>query len=254
LRLGGDPRLVVTTTPRPTRAFRRLRAEPSCVTTQAGTIVNARNLAPSFLESLEELYGGSRRAAQELEGLLVEAEGALFRAEDFARALGPPPLAFERVVVAVDPPAGTTGAACGIVAAGAAAGRLYVLADRTAWGLSPLGWAGRAIAAAIEVGADEIVAEGNQGGDMVRTTLALANAQAPIRLVFASEGKSARAEPIALLYEQGRVTHLERFPALEEELMGLGSGGRADRADALVWALTALLPLVRGERPRMRRP
>jgi phage terminase large subunit-like protein len=254
LRRGADPRLVVTTTPRPTRPFRLLRAEPTTVTTHAPTSANADNLSPAFVEGLLALYGGTRRAAQELEGLMVESEGALFRAEELARAFGPAPERLERVVVAVDPPAGVDGSACGIVVAGRAAGRFYVLADRSQAGLSPLGWARLAVEAAQAFGAAEIVAEANQGGHMVRATLVGAGAAATVRLVHASEGKRARAEPVATLYERGAVTHAERFPALEEELMALGASetARFDRADALVWALTALMDGVFAAAPRVR--
>src|SRR5690606_32710250 len=115
LRLGGDPRLVVTTTPRPIEALRGLLAEPSCRRTGAPTAVNAAHLSPSFLEGLRLLYGGTRLAEQELEGKLVEREGALWRAADLARCRGARPARFERVVVGVDPPASAEGDACGIV-------------------------------------------------------------------------------------------------------------------------------------------
>ncbi|PVM90776.1 DNA-packaging protein [Caulobacter endophyticus] len=254
LRLGEDPRLVVTTTPRPTRALKVLMAQPGVVTTRAGTAANAGNLAPQFLATLEGLYGGTRLAAQELEGIVVETDGGLFRAEDLARCRGAPPAKFDRVVVAVDPPATARGDACGVVVAGRRDGRAYVLADRTARGLSPNGWARLAVAAAVDFDADALVAEANQGGDMVRTVLAQAAPPCPIKLVRASVGKRARAEPVAALYEQGRVVHCGAFPALEEELMGLGDGDLGhspDRADALVWALSELM-LGGGREPRLR--
>jgi phage terminase large subunit-like protein len=247
LRLGDDPRLVVTTTPKPTAALRRLRAEAGCRETHAPTADNAANLPPAFLAGLTALYGGTRRAAQELDGLLVESEGALWRAEDLLRCRGAAPAeGFERVVVGVDPPGSASGDACGIVAAGRRGERAWVLADRTAAGLSPLGWARRVAAAAEDFGAAEVVAEKNQGGEMVRTVLAGAGVGCRITLVHAAVGKRARAEPVAALYEQGRVTHCGAWPQLEEEMMGLGeeggtSGASPDRADALVWALTALM-------------
>ncbi|PLR25166.1 DNA-packaging protein [Caulobacter zeae] len=254
LRLGEDPRLVVTTTPRPTRALKVLMSEPGVATTRAGTAANAGNLAPRFLATLEALYGGTRLAAQELEGIVVETDGGLFRAEDLARCRGAPPAKFDRVVVAVDPPATARGDACGVVVAGRRDGRAYVLADRTMRGLSPNGWARLAVAAAVDFDADALVAEANQGGDMVRTVLAQAAPPCPIKLVRASVGKRARAEPVAALYEQGRVVHCGAFPALEEELMGLGEGDLGhspDRADALVWALSELM-LGGGKAPRLR--
>jgi phage terminase large subunit-like protein len=134
LRLGTDPRLVVTTTPRPIRALRNLIAEPGTVDTRAPTASNAAHLAPAFLSTLQALYGGTRLAAQELDGLIVEGEGGLFRAEDLARCRGAPPAAFDRVVVAVDPPATAGGDACGIVVCGRFDGRAFVLEDRTAQG------------------------------------------------------------------------------------------------------------------------
>lgn len=254
LRLGGHPQLVVTTTPKPIAALRKLRTEASCAVTQAATSVNAANLAPSFIGLIEERYGGTRLAAQELEGLLLDGDGSLFRAEDLARARGAPPdpKMFEFVCVGVDPPAGRDGAACGIVVAARAGERFYVLADCSAQGLSPLGWAMRAAEAAKSFRAGAIVAEANQGGDMVRAVLAQAGADCAIRLVHARHAKRARAEPVAALYEQGRVTHCGAFPALEEELMALGASESEtllDRADALVWAITALTD---ASRPRMR--
>lgn len=255
LRLGDDPRLVMTTTPKPTVALRRLMAEAGVVVTRAGTLANRANLAPGFIGGLQAIYGGTRLAAQELEGQVVEAfEGALWRSEDLARARGPRPEALDQVVVAVDPPASATGDACGLVVAGRLEDRGYVLADLTLSGASPLGWAGRAAQAARDFGAAYLVAEANQGGDMVRTVLAMAGCDVPVRLVHARLGKRARAEPVAALYEQGRITHCGAFPALEEELLALGTEGldhSPDRADALVWALNELLLNRRGGAPRL---
>jgi phage terminase large subunit-like protein len=302
------PRLCITTTPRPTAAMRRLRAEAGLVETRAATAENARWLAPGFVEGLEALYGGTRRAAQELEGQVVEAQGALFTAAmmEAARGLLPPPCGegrrgaaepgwgrattkrgssdptlsslradcpphkgegesvprrFDRVVVAVDPTASAGGCACGIVVVGRSrlrgndnASIAWVLDDRSAAGLSPQGWAERAVRAADDWGAAAIVAETNQGGDMVQAVLAAAGAGNRYRPVRATVGKRARAEPVAALYEQGRVRHAGRFEALEEELMALGAAdaqGPNDRADALVWAVTELLLARRGEGPRL---
>jgi len=244
LRLGDDPRLLVTTTPRPMQALRRLLAEAGTIVRRAGTADNAGNLSPGFLTHLRSLYAGTRLEAQELEGLIVETDGALFRAEDLARARGHRPAELDRIVVAVDPPASAGGDACGIVVVGRRGDRAYVLADRSEGGLSPDGWGRKVAATATEFGATEVVAEKNQGGEMVRAVLAHGGCRVPIRLVHASRGKAARAEPVAALYEQGRVVHCGAFPALEEELMGLGceGGSSPDRADALVWAVTRLLP------------
>ncbi len=255
LRLGEDPRLLVTTTPRPIAALRALRAEASTVDTVLPTATNAHNLAPAFLDSLNAIYGGTRLAAQELEGLIVDGEGALWRAEDLARCRGARPPGFDRVVVAVDPPATATGDACGIVVAGRLGERAFVLADRTMKGLSPMGWARRAVETARDFGAAAIVAEANQGGEMVRGLLAQAEAPCPVRLVHARFSKRVRAEPVAALYERGLVVHCDAFPALEEELMALGcdeGGASPDRADALVWALTDLMLGRVAKRPRVR--
>lgn len=255
LRLSDDPRLVLTTTPRPIPALRRLLAEPDVEMTRGGTADNARNLSPGFLKHLRALYGGTRLEAQEIEGLVVETDGALFRAEDLQRAHGGQPSALDRVVVAVDPPATAHGDACGIVVVGRRDDRAFVLADRSARGLTPMGWAKRAAQAAAEFGAQQLVAEANQGGDMVRTVLVQAGCETPVKLVHASRGKRARAEPVAALYEQGRVIHCAPLQALEEELMALGADETRrspDRADALVWAITTLL-IERAAGPRLRR-
>jgi phage terminase large subunit-like protein len=243
LRLGSDPRLVVTTTPKPIASLRKLRAEISCVTTQAGTAVNAANLTETFLSGLEVLYGGTRLAIQELEGVLVDGEGALWKADELAQVRAARPEKFDRVVVGVDPPAGMSGSACGIVVAGRLGSRGYMLEDASAAGLSPAGWARRVAEAAERWGARRIIAEGNQGGEMVRSTLVAAEVKCPVELVYATTSKRARAEPIAALYEQGRVSHCGAFPQLEEEMLSLGGEGETglDRADALVWALTALM-------------
>jgi len=251
LRLGEAPRLAVTTTPRPIPALRALLAEPATWRSDARTADNAGNLAPSFIADLRAMYGGTRLEAQELEGALLDGpEGALFRAEDLLRCRGEASARLDKVVVAVDPPAGLGGdgggSACGIVAAGRAGERAYVLADRSARGLTPLGWARRAAALAAETGARAIVAEANQGGEMVRQVLTDAGLGRPVRLVRAVLGKRARAEPVALLYEQGKVAHVAGLGALEDQLLLLGGeegerGPSPDRADALVWALSELM-------------
>ena len=248
LRMGDDPRLVVTTTPKPIPALRKLRDEVSCAMTQAGTAANAGNLAPRFIDGLEALYGGTRLAEQELGGILVEGEGLLWKADEIALARGEYPGRLDRVLVAIDPPAGLDGSACGIIVAGrrrAPDGRLhaYVLADRSASGLRPLEWAERAVAAAREFGAGRIVAEANQGGEMVRQTLQTAGAACRVDLVYARKGKRARAEPVSALYQQARVHHCGVFEELEEQLIAMGAGDKEtdlDRADALVWAVDGL--------------
>lgn len=285
LRLGNDPRLVLTTTPRPTPGLRALLAEPGLAVTRGSALDNADHLAPGFVDGLRALYGGTRLERQEIDGQVLEApEGGVFRYADIAaardRGRGERPARFARLVVAVDPPAGLSGAACGIVVAGLAAsdagaarasdGVAWVLEDRTAAGLTPGGWAARvraAAEAASALGPVEVVAEANQGGEMVREVLRGAGLGRPdltvknLRLVHATLGKRARAEPVGLLYEQGRVAHAAGLQALEDQLLLLGAGedgprrgeGRnpsPDRADALVWAITELMG--RRAEPRVR--
>ena len=258
LRLGRRPRLVVTTTPKPIRALRRLMAEADTVLTRAGTDTNAANLSPAFLDGLNRLYGGTRLAVQELEGQVVDIDGAsLWRAEDFPRLRRPAPERYDRVVLAVDPTASGHGDACGLIVAGRFGDQAHVIADRTAPRLSPMGWATRAAETARSFRADLVVAEANQGGEMVRTLIAMAGCPVPVKLVHARLAKRMRAEPVAALYEQGRVSHARGLFALEEELLALGAtedegGDSPDRADALVWALTELL-LDYGAGPRVAR-
>ena len=263
VRLGVEPRLVLTSTPKPRASLRRVLAGAGCRRTDAATRENAGNLAPGFLAAMEGLYGGTRRAAQELEGRVLEAEGALFTLADIerARALGAAwDGGYERVIVAVDPPAGTLSGrardACGIVVAGRRGDRVMVLADWTASGLSPEGWADRVRRAVEAHGASRVVVETNNGGAMAQAVLKASGMTVAIKRVHASTGKAARAEPVAALYEQGRVAHAPGLEALEEELMALGSedAGSAspDRADALVWAVTELMPAPGLTGPRVR--
>jgi phage terminase large subunit-like protein len=251
LRLGERPRQVITTTPRPLPLLKRIMADPATALTRAATVANALNLSPAFIDAVFARYGGTRIGRQELGGEIVEERAdALWsrglietcRVDVTAR----PPLT--RIVVAVDPPASSRkGAdACGIVAAGRAAdGTLYVIADESVGGLSPAGWATKAIALWRRLEADALVAEVNQGGDMVRAVIAQADPTVPVTTVRASRGKWLRAEPVAALYEQGRVKHAGIFPALEDEMCdfgldGLSQGRSPDRLDALVWAVGSL--------------
>lgn len=258
-----EPRLMLTTTPRPVKVLRAVLAEPGCERTDAPTATNRANLSPGFIEGIEALYGGTRRAAQELEGRILEPEGGLFRHEDLAAARARwdrAPGRLERVIVAVDPPAGTLsgegGDACGIVVAGRSGDTCWVLADRSARGLSANAWARRARETAFEWGARAIVVEANQGGEMVQALIEGQGAMGgvEVRRVHARWGKVVRAEPVAALYEQGRVGHAPGLERLEEELMGLGlevGGDSPDRADALVWAVTELM-IAPWSRPRVR--
>jgi phage terminase large subunit-like protein len=261
LRLGERPRQVITTTPRPIALIKRLIADPLTVVTRAGTADNAHHLSPAFFDAVVARYAGTKLGRQELDGEIVdERSDALWTRAgiESCRVPAAPPL--QRIVVAVDPPvsSGRGADACGLVAAGRAEnGEIFVIADETASGLSPAAWARRAIALWRRVSADALVVEVNQGGDMVRAVIGEADAQVPVVAVRAHKGKWLRAEPIAALYEQGRVKHAGVFPALEDEmcdfgLNGLSSGRSPDRLDALVWAVTALTfgakdgPRVRG--------
>lgn len=248
LRLGARPRQVITTTPRPIALLKRLIADPATALTHAGTAANAYHLAPAFLETIVARYRGTRLGRQELDGEVIEerADALWSRALIEACRVDAAP-ACSRIVVAVDPPASATrhSAACGLVAAGRAGDSIYVLADETVTGLSPAGWARKAIALWRRFEADCLVVEVNQGGDMVRAVIREADASVPVTPVRAHRGKYLRAEPVAALYEQGRVKHADVFPALEDEMCdfgpdGLSSGRSPDRLDALVWAVTAL--------------
>jgi phage terminase large subunit-like protein len=201
-------------------------------------------------------YGGTRLGRQELDGELIEdLAGALWTRAmiEACRVRALPPLM--RVVVAVDPSASIGGDACGIVAVALGSDGLgYVLEDATVSGVGPEGWARAVAACAARHGADRVVAEKNNGGEMVKSVLIAADAGLLVRLVHASRGKVARAEPVAALYEGGRVRHLGAFPELEDELCGLIAGGgyegpgrSPDRADALVWGLSELMVRPKGQ-------
>ncbi|WP_336487303.1 DNA-packaging protein [Methylobacterium nigriterrae] len=260
LRLGARPRNLVTTTPRPIPLIRRLMADPRTVVSRARTADNAGNLAPAFLEEVVGRYAGTRLGRQELDGELIEdrADALWTRAAlEAGRRERAPPLA--RIVVAVDPPAssGARADACGIVAAGSDGGRAYVLADATLRRATPQAWASAALALYRRLEADSLVVEVNQGGEMVGAVLAEIDASVPVTPVRATRGKYLRAEPVSVLYAQGRVHHVGAHPALEDEMCdfgpdGLSSGASPDRLDALVWAVTHLL-LRPGPEPRIRR-
>lgn len=260
LRLGPGPAQLITTTPRPIPLLVRLVADRAVFTTRLSTADNAHNLAPGFLKRLERRYGGTLLGRQELDGEIVtDRPDALWTRATIEAAeprnFGPP----RRIVVAVDPPAGSgrASAACGIVVAAAVAGgRALVLEDGTVAAASPRDWAMKAVALYHRHGADCVVAEVNQGGEMVAAVLRAVDAGVPVKSVRARRGKWLRAEPVAALYEQGRVAHAARFPALEDEMCDFGpdglSGGRSpDRVDALVWALTELMLRPAGA-PRIR--
>ncbi|GAA0759172.1 phage terminase large subunit-like protein [Erythromicrobium ramosum] len=264
LRLGSDPRIMVTTTPRAVPLVQRLvRQEQSddVVISRGSTLANAANLPERFLTAIADEFGGSNLARQEIDGeLLEDVEGALWTRSmlEQAREHGPVPEAV-RIVVAVDPPASAHGDECGIVVAALGDdGIARVLADCSVSGAAPSEWAERVADSAREWNADRVVAEANQGGAMVESVLRAADQALPVKLVHASRGKVARAEPVAALYAAGRVRHVGVFARLEDQLCGLlvggtyaGPGKSPDRADAAVWAFTELL-LGRQLRPSVR--
>jgi phage terminase large subunit-like protein len=253
LRLGDDPRQIVTTTPRDRELLRKILQEETTVVSHAGTAANIKNLAPGFLRRLESRYGGTALARQEIDGdLITEREGALWTRKWIDAARKKERGALTRIVVAVDPPVSTGRDAdeCGIVVVGVDATgpkgnwRIEVLADRTCKGLSPQGWAEAAATAYAEFEADRLVAEVNQGGDLVESVMRQVAPNISYRGVHATQGKRIRAEPVAALYEQGRVHHIGSFPELEDQMCTFeqGSGGKSpDRMDALVWAITELI-------------
>ena len=266
LRLGARPRQMVTTTPRPTTLIRALLADPRSAVTRMGTGENAAHLAPSFLEAVVGRYAGTRLGRQELDGELIEDRpDALWTraALEAGRETGAPEMVRQmvRIVVAVDPPASSRrqADACGLVAAGIDRdGVVHVLADESAQGLTPTRWGAKAVGLFHELQADRVVVEVNQGGEMVKTILAGIDPAVPVREVRATRGKWLRAEPVAALYEQGRVRHAGAFAALEDEMCdfgpeGLSNGRSPDRLDALVWAVTALALGPREAAPRVRR-
>jgi len=248
LRLGDDPRVIVTTTPRPVPLVRSILAEKTTSATRGSTFDNAANLAPAILQKLREKYEGTRLGRQELFAeILDDVPGALWTWQmiEAASLRGELP-ELERVVVGVDPAISSnddsdeTGI---IVAAKGRDGRGYVLADLSLQG-TPDEWA-KAVKAAVEGHkADRINAEGNQGGEMLRAVIRSVMPHAPVKIVHASRGKYARAEPIAALYEQGKVSHVGGLAELEGQLTGYSPSiakKSPDRLDAMVWALSELM-------------
>jgi phage terminase large subunit-like protein len=255
LRLGENPRQVVTTTPQNVGVLKTILKNPSTVMTHAPTDANRAYLAASFLTEVKARYAGTRQGMQELEGLLVEdVQGALWTTAQLeAGRLEVAPVC-KRIVVAVDPPVTGHGKSdeCGIVVVGAITGgppqnwRAVVLEDASVTGASPQQWAKAAIAAMERHKADRLVAEVNQGGDLVEGVIRQIDPLVPFRAVRATRAKAVRAEPVAALYEQGRVAHLRHLGALEQQMcqmtaQGYLGKGSPDRVDALVWALTDLI-------------
>jgi predicted phage terminase large subunit-like protein len=244
-RLGTHPRTIVTTTPRPTKLIKDLLKRDSVRVVRGSTFDNAKNLAPSALAELRLRYENTRLGRQELYGeVLEEVEGALWTRDtiESARVTKAPPLV--RIVVGVDPAvtSGETSDETGIVVVGMTAdGHYYVLDDKTLRA-TPDAWARAAVSAYQEHKADRIVAETNNGGDMVTLLMRQVDSTVSVKKVTATRGKQLRAEPISSLYEQGRVHHVGYFAELEMQMCEWTpqSNESPDRLDALVWAITEL--------------
>ena len=246
LRLGADPRRIATTTPKPIRFLHDLLADPATAVSRMRTRDNRANLPPSLLAELERVYGGTRIGRQELEGeLLAEAEGALWQRAriEALRVKAAPELV--RIVIPIDPSvtSGPDSDECGIVPVGLGVdGHGYVLADRSGV-FSPDEWAQRSVTAFDTLDADKIIAEANNGGDLIASVMRTVRPNIPFEKVHASRGKIARAEPVAALYEQGKVHHVGGFPQLEDEMCNYvpGVSKSPNRMDSLVWGLSFLM-------------
>ena len=255
LRLGDKPQAVVTTTPRPSKIIKTLAADKETIVTRGSTFDNRAHLARAFFERITARYQGRPIGRQELLAEIVdETPGALWTRALIERQRIQPeaaPKEFAEIVVAVDPPARSSAKSdeCGlIVAARAESGLFYVLADLTSRGDTPGVWAARVAAAYRGFKANRVVAEINNGGDMVAEVLRQSEPSLPVRAVHATRGKFLRAEPIAAAYERGLIFHAGAFSKLEDQLCALtpdfdrsAAGYSPDRADALVWALADLL-------------
>ena len=248
MRLGDHPQIVITTTPRPTKLIKELLNKESTFVTRGSTFDNADNLSESALLEMQNRYANTRLGRQELFGeVLDDNPGALWNRNQIeASRIKPDQVpALIRVVVGVDPAvtSGEDSDLTGIVTAGYAADGHYYILDDSSMKASPDTWA-RKITSNFELyKADRIIAETNNGGDLVVHLLQQVNPNLPVKKVTATRGKAVRAEPIASLYEQGRVHHIGMFPELEEQMCEWEPGvskDSPDRMDALVWALTEL--------------
>lgn len=247
LRLGDNPQCVITTTPKPNQIIRTLIKRSGTVITRGSTFENESNLAPAAIEQLREKYENTRLGRQELHAeILDDTEGALwsYNGIDATRVGKQTAPELSRVIVAIDPAVTNNESSdeTGIVVAGMGVdGRYYVLEDASDK-LSPDGWGRKAIDCYYNWQADRIVAEVNNGGDLVERLLRTIDNSVPYTPVTASRGKITRAEPIAALYEQKKVSHAGSFSELEDQMTTYvgGSGKSPDRLDALVWALTEL--------------
>lgn len=252
LRLGLEPQVLVTTTPRPIPLVRQILAESTTAITRGSMLANKRHLPKSFIDKIMKRYDGTRLGRQEIDGELIEdIEGALWPRHIIEQGrIGRADLPeMVRILVGCDPTGSSAGKGddTGIIVVGECEkGHYYVLGDYSMNG-SPEQWGSKVVAAWREWGADRIIAEANFGGAMVASVIAAVDPSAPVKLVHASRGKVARAEPIAAIYEQGRAHHVGHFADLEDQMAGLvlggeymGPGKSPDRADAMVWAITEL--------------
>jgi len=246
LRLGTAPQTVVTTTPKPVRLLRDILSAPTTAVTRGSTYDNTAHLPATYLTAIRTAYEGTRLGRQELYAeLLMDTPGALWTRDviDVNRVVAVPEL--RRIVVAIDPAVTSSERSdeTGIIVAGIGAnGHGYILADRSLRA-SPDAWARQAVSAYMSYSADRIIAEANNGGDLVEVVVRTVNPDVAYRSVRASRGKVSRAEPVAALYEQGRIHHVGVFDQLEEQMTQYvaDSSTSPDRLDALVWALTDLM-------------
>lgn len=247
LRLGPRPQAVITTTPRPIPIIKELIADPAVIVTTGSTYENIGNLPATFIRTILARYENTRLGAQEIYGNVIgDVDGALWNRNLFeeTRVIRIPEI--YRIVISVDPNTGGLGGGTGetgIIVAGLGADQhCYVLEDCTVATNNPDKWAKQVIAAYNRYGADRVVAEANQGGEMVRSTLRTFDPNLPVTLIFASKGKYTRAEPISGLYSQGRIHHLGMFPDLEDQCCSWIPGEVSpDRLDALVWCVTEIM-------------
>jgi len=248
LRAGKNPRAVIATTPRDTHLVRTLASDKRTFLTLGSTYDNEKNLAPQFLEVILSTYAGTRLGAQEIEGkILIDTPNALWASEDIRYMDASESVL--RIVVGVDPSGTATGDECGIVVAGELPDKSFIVLDDASIAGSPAQWAAQAAQVFDLWRADMVVAETNFGGDLVVGVLKQHAPYLPVRKIHASRGKVLRAEPVALLYEQGRVFHRKPFPELERQMtaisadpsIGYPGKGSPDRADAMVHAISSLM-------------
>jgi phage terminase large subunit-like protein len=255
LRIGKKPQLMLTTTPRNIPALKALMAERGLARTHGTTRSNIANLAPGFVEGLEMRFAGTRLGRQELDAeIIADNDAAIWQRDWIERTRVRETPQMTRIVVSVDPSVSVSGDECGIVVVGEGEdGEGYVIADRSRGGLTPNQWASRVADAYVEFLADSVVAEANQGGEMVRSMMRDPLPNARVKLVYAKRGKIPRAQPASVLYERGRIHHAGVFPELEDQMCNYdGTGKSPDRMDALVWGLMELFPDKKQGVPKIR--